>query len=108
MVLFGEGPDLFDRADADAVSLSQGAIDGPGFSHSHFGTVDKERDIGRVGVTIADKAGRVLGRINRCFQDKSTRSGITKRIDGLNLDTAASLTAGQPNQTGVRDVPTVM
>ena len=51
-----KGPDFLDRADADAVGLAQGAIDGPSFRHAHLGAVDKERDIGRIGIAVADEA----------------------------------------------------
>jgi hypothetical protein len=40
--------------------------------------MDKERDIGRVRIPITDEAGGVLRWIDRCFQDKPTRPGITK------------------------------
>ena len=92
---FGEGPDFLDRADADAVGFAQGAVDGSGFRHAHFGAVDKERDIGRIGVAVADKAGGALGRVDRCLQDKPTRRGIAKRIDGLNVDATAFLATRQ-------------
>src|SRR4029077_9394987 len=38
---FGERPNLFDRADADAVGLSQGAVDSPGLGHPHLGAADQ-------------------------------------------------------------------
>jgi hypothetical protein len=37
----GIGPDLLDRADADAVGLAQGAIDRPGLGHAHLGATDE-------------------------------------------------------------------
>jgi hypothetical protein len=39
--LTSEGTDLLDRADADAIGLAQGAIDGSRFGHAHLGAVDK-------------------------------------------------------------------
>ena len=104
----GEGPDFLDRADADPVGLAQSTIDRTGLRHAHFGTVDKEGDIGRIGVTVTDKARGALGRIDRCFQDKPTGCGVAKRIDGLNVNATAFLATCEPDQAGVRDVPTVI
>ena len=52
---FGEGPDLLDRADADAVGLAEGAIYRPGFCDPHFGAVDERRDVGRIGISITNE-----------------------------------------------------
>ncbi len=35
------GTEFFDRTQADAVGLAQGAIDGPGFGDTHLGTADQ-------------------------------------------------------------------
>ncbi len=51
----GERPDLLDRADADAVGLAQGAIDGSGLGDSHFSPVNQCGNIGGVGIAIADE-----------------------------------------------------
>src|ERR1039458_8724461 len=75
---FSEGADLLDRADANPVSLAQGAIDRTGFGNTHLGSMDEERDIGRIGVTVTDKTGGALGRVHRCLQYKPTRRRITK------------------------------
>ncbi|MBZ5550948.1 MAG: hypothetical protein LAO22_23835 [Acidobacteriia bacterium] len=53
-------PDLLDRTDANAVGLSQGAIDGSRFGHAHLGTAYETRDVGGVGITISDKALALL------------------------------------------------
>jgi hypothetical protein len=34
------GPDLFDRADADAVGLAQSPVDRPGLGRPHLGAAD--------------------------------------------------------------------
>ena len=51
---FSKGPDLLDRTDADAVGLAQSPIDRPGFGQ--FGAADEGRDVGRIGVAVADEA----------------------------------------------------
>lgn len=53
-----EGSQFFDRAEADAVSLAQGAVDSPGFRHAHLGTADQGRDVRGVSVAVADEAAR--------------------------------------------------
>jgi hypothetical protein len=98
-------PDFFDRADADAVRLAQRAIDCPGLGHAHFGTTHEGGDIGRIGIAVADKAGGALGRENRCFENEPIRPRIAQRIDGVNMNAAASPTACQPQQPCMRHVP---
>jgi hypothetical protein len=49
--------ELFERTQANAVSLAQGAIDGAGFGHAHLGIVENQRrDIAGMGVAIAHEA----------------------------------------------------
>src|ERR1039458_6879726 len=102
---FSEGAYLLDGAEANPVSLAQGAIDRTCFGHAHFGTVDEERDIGRIGITITDKAGGGLGREDRRLPDKPARSGTGKRLNNFNMDSTAVPAARQSNQAGVCDVP---
>jgi hypothetical protein len=54
--LTSEGTDLLDRADADAVGLAEGAVDGTGFGHAHLGAVNEWRDIGGIRVAIPDES----------------------------------------------------
>ena len=98
-------PDLLDRADADAVGLAEGAIDRSSFGYAHLGTADERGDVGRIGVTVADKAGGALRGIGRCLEDETIRRRITQRIDGFNMDAAASLATRQPQQPCMRHVP---
>jgi len=62
--------ELFERAQANAVRLAQGAIDGAGFGHAHFGVVeDQGRNIAGIGVAKAHEAA-ALGRfIDNSFED---------------------------------------
>jgi hypothetical protein len=49
--------ELFERAEANTVSLAQGAIDGAGFGHAHLGIVENQRrDIAGMSVAVADEA----------------------------------------------------
>src|ERR1035438_1512285 len=100
--------DLLDRADSDAIRLAQGTIDGSGFGYPHLGAADQQRNIGRIGVAIADETGGIFGRINRCLEHESIRRGITQRINSLNVDTAASLATRQPNKSGMGHEPAIL
>ena len=51
-----EPTEFLDRAEADAVGFAESAIDGPGFGDAHFGAADKRRDVGRIGIAIADES----------------------------------------------------
>ena len=48
--------EFLDRAEADAVGLAEGAVDGAGFGDAHLGAVDQGRDVGGIGVAVADEA----------------------------------------------------
>ena len=53
------GPaEFLDRTEADAVGFAEGAVDGAGFGDAHLGAVDQGRDVGRIGVAVADEAAR--------------------------------------------------
>lgn len=63
-----KGPDLLNRADADAVRFAQGAIHRARFSHAHLGPVDQERNVRWIGVTITNEL--VVFRPGyRCLED---------------------------------------
>jgi hypothetical protein len=48
---------LFERAEANAVGLAQGAIDGAGFGHAHLGIIENQkRGIAGMSVAVANKA----------------------------------------------------
>jgi hypothetical protein len=53
----GPGRKLFEGAEGDAVGLAQGAVDGAGFGHAHFGMVeDQGGNIAGMGIAVADEA----------------------------------------------------
>ncbi len=61
--------ELLNRAEADAVGFSQGPVDGPGFSNSHFGAADEWRDIGGIGIAVADKRSLTFWLKDTRFED---------------------------------------
>jgi len=72
------------------------AVDGSDFGHAHLGAADKRGNIRRIGIAVADKARLPLGREDRCLEDEAIYPRITQRVDGFNMDPAASLAARQP------------
>ena len=97
--------DLLDRADSDAIRLAQSTIDGSGLRDPHLGAADEKRNVGRVGIAVADETGGIFGRVDRCLEDETIRRRITQRIYGFDMDTAASLATCEPKQTRVGYVP---
>jgi hypothetical protein len=51
-----EGTNLLDGADADSVGFPQSSVDSSSFGNAHFRTMDKEGNIGRIGIAVADEA----------------------------------------------------
>jgi hypothetical protein len=49
-------PALLDRAEADAVGLAQGTVHGTGFGDAHLGAMNERRDVGGIGISVADEA----------------------------------------------------
>src|ERR1019366_5834022 len=87
--------DLLDRADSDAIRLAQGTINRSGFCYAHLGAADQQRNVGGIGVPVADETSGIFGRIHRRLEDETTCRGITQRIDGLDVDAAAPLATRQ-------------
>jgi hypothetical protein len=64
------GRELFERAQANAVGLAQGSIDGAGFGHAHFGIVENQRrNIAGMGVAKAHEAAAPGRFIDNSFED---------------------------------------
>src|SRR5258708_35609676 len=87
----GERPQLLDRAEADAVRLSQGAVDRSRLGDAHLSPMDKGGDIGRIGVPIANEASRSRTLVDRSFKDPTAGGLITRLKSFLNLDPATTL-----------------
>src|ERR1019366_4189900 len=72
--------DFLDRADADAIRLSQSSIHGARFSDAHLRAADERGNVGGIRVAVTYKAGGTLGREDRRFKDEAIRRRITQRI----------------------------
>jgi hypothetical protein len=68
---------LLDRTEANAVSLAKGTVDGASFGDAHLGAVDQGRDVGGIGVSVADEA-----------------AGAGRFVDGSLKDPAAGVRVG--------------
>src|SRR5713226_2814508 len=62
----GNGPDLLSRTDADPVSFAEGTIDGTSLRHTHLCAVHQRRNVGRIGISVADETLAVGGRVYSC------------------------------------------
>src|SRR5258707_12159854 len=101
----GERPQFLDRAEADAVRLSQGAVDRSRLGDAHLSPMDKGGDIGRIGVPVANEASRSRTLVDRSFKDPTAGGLITRLQDVLNLDADTTLPRGQTHQTGMGHIP---
>ena len=87
--------EFFDRAEPDAISLPEGAVDGPGFGDAHLGAVDQGRDVGRVGVTVADEAFRGGFVEDGGPKDPTIRGRVTELVHLMNSDSNTPSAQGQ-------------
>lgn len=105
---FSKGPDFLDGTDTDAVRLAESTIDSSCLCHSHFGAVNKEGDIGRVGVTVTDEAFASSRLVNSGFESPSLCWRITKAGDGPNVNAGAKSATRQSDQACVSGVPPIV
>jgi len=90
-----ERTDFLNGADADAVSFPQGAVDSASFGNAHFGTLDEERDIGRVGIAIANKASTGFGLVHSSLERPMLRLRVAKVRNGFTVNTCTAISGGQ-------------
>ena len=81
--------EFLDRAEADAVGLAEGAVDGAGLGDAHLGAVDQGRDVGGIGVAVADEAFRTARFVNGRLEDPAAKGRITIVTYRLNVDSQA-------------------
>jgi hypothetical protein len=93
-LLLGQGPgrELFQGAKSDAIGLTQSAVDGAGFGHTHLGVVEDEgRDIARMRVAIADEAAAFGGLVDGGFENPEVFLGATQADDWIDVDPSTTL-----------------
>jgi hypothetical protein len=97
--------DLLDRAEADAVGLPKGSIDGTGLRDSHFGTADKGGDIRRIGVTVAHEALASFRPEYGRLKSEPAGGCVGKLLDELNAHTGAAIASCYAEKTSICYVP---
>jgi len=107
LIAGGQGSDLLDRANADPIRLAQGPVDRPGLGHAHFGAPDQGRDVGGVGIPIADKALAPRRPKDRRFEYPPVSVGVTELRDRMNANTSAAAAVSKSQQSWVGRIPAV-
>jgi len=90
------GGKFFEGAQGDAIGLPQGAIDGAGFGHTHFGVVkDEGRDVAGMGIAITNEATTLGGLIDGGLEDPEVLFGAAKRKHWLSPYAATIVFCGK-------------
>src|SRR5712692_1255166 len=76
----GEGSQFLDRAEPDAIRLSQGAVDGPRFSDAHLGPVDQRGNIGGICVAVTNESFLARRLVDGCFKNPAVGGRIREAI----------------------------
>jgi hypothetical protein len=71
-------PKLFDRAEADAVSLPESTVDGRRLGHAHLGAPNQRRNVRWARVAIAHIGVGAHGFVDRRLKDPLTQFGFAK------------------------------
>ncbi len=90
-----QGPrrQLLERAEGNAVGLAQGAIDGAGFGHPHFGIIEDEGgNIAGMSVAVANEASAFERLIDGSFENPEILPRLAEGEYRLRMD-AATLAA---------------
>jgi hypothetical protein len=87
----GQRTDLLDRADPDSISFAESAIDSASLGHAHFGAMNKERDIGRVGVAVTNESLACARFVDGSLERIPTIYRIGELYNRLNMNSPASL-----------------
>jgi hypothetical protein len=107
-LLLGQGPGrkLFQRAESDAVSLTQGTVDGAGFGHAHLGVVeDQGRDVAGMSVTVADEAPALGRLVHRGLEDPEVLLGAAQVDYWIDVDPDTTSLSRQSEQFGMGNLP---
>src|ERR1039458_4763591 len=102
----GEGPDLLNRTDADAVGFAESAVDGTRLGDSHLSALDEVRDIGGIGITVTNEPATASRSVDSSSERIASICLIAQLTNWLDLHSRAVATLGQTDQTSVGHVPT--
>src|SRR6266446_6411487 len=85
----------------DSVGLAQSAIDGPRFCHTHLGPANQWRDIGRIGVAVADETLRQGILIDGGLENPSIGVRVRQAVLNCCFDTRTAPPLSDAKQRGV-------
>src|SRR5689334_18872305 len=94
MCRFGKGSDLIDRADANAIGFPQRTVHRSSFRHPHFCAVHERRNIGRIGIAVADESLTSTGPVDGRCERPMRRFRVTKSTNWSNIDPRAAVSTG--------------
>ena len=103
----GEASELFDRAQADPISLAESAIDGAGLRHAHLGAADQRRHIRWISVAIANEAARATTLVDGSPEDPTALVGSESRPIG-HIRCPSTGYAELCNEARVRYIPSTV
>src|SRR5271155_18420 len=73
-----ERSELFDTAEPDSVSFSEGPVNGSRFGDTHFGSPHEGRRVRWIGIAVADKAPRICTFVDDSSKYPAIGCGIRK------------------------------
>ena len=103
-----ERTQLLDRAKADPVGLAQGAVDGASFGDAQLGAMHHGRNVGGIGIAVADKALRESTLINHRFEDPPTRCEVGELVLEHRVDSTATSPGSKLQEPGVGHIPSTI
>ena len=87
---FGKGADFLDRADADAVGLPQGPVDRSSLGNTHLSAMDQRRDVGRIGIAVADETLACAGFEYRRLEGPARSLSVAELGDRFNVNSGTA------------------
>src|SRR5277367_966339 len=103
-----ERSELFDTAEADAVSFSEGPVNGSRFGNTHFGAPHHGRNVRRIGIAVADEALGEAALIDDGFEDPPTDRQIGELILYHRLDSATAFPGSKLQEPRVGHIPSTL
>ena len=95
----------FKGAEGNTIGLTEGAVDGASFGHTHLSVVkDQWRHVAGMGIAITNEPTTLGGLIDGGLEDPEVLLGATQGQHGLNLDARAAVSLRQSEQFGMCDI----
>jgi hypothetical protein len=101
----GERPELFDTAEADSISLSEGPVNCPRLGNPHFGATDEGRRVRGIGITVTYESVLATGPIDCCLEHPAFNPWVTELLLDHRSDSGTAVALSHTEEAGMRDVP---